>query len=112
MRSIPFGLLLKLLVQGCQGLFLYILESLRLLPGILKDQEAAEAEEIDGVGGRGSGNITTVYVKMLLAWGLFSLTVIVSVPALRLKEFYPVFILVNIKMVVFFFERLPIPLFI
>jgi hypothetical protein len=64
-----------------------------------------KAEEVDGVGGRESGNITTVDVKTLLAWRLFSLTATISVSAFRLKEFYSVFALVNIKMVMSFFER-------
>jgi hypothetical protein len=36
-RSIPFGFLLQLLVEGCQGPFLCFLESLQFALGMLKD---------------------------------------------------------------------------
>ena len=65
-----------------------------------------EAEEFGGVGGRGSGNVTTVDVKTLMAWGLFSLTVTVSVSSFRLNAFYSVFVLVNIKRLCLFFGKM------
>jgi len=43
-RSIPFGYLLQLLVQGYQGPFLYFLEFLQLLQEMLKGQEAGDQE--------------------------------------------------------------------
>jgi hypothetical protein len=36
--------ILQLPIQGCQGPFPYFWESLWLLPGMLKDQEAADKE--------------------------------------------------------------------
>jgi hypothetical protein len=45
-RSIPFGYLLQLLVQEHQDHLLFFLESLQLLPGMLKYQETVDQESI------------------------------------------------------------------
>jgi hypothetical protein len=43
-RSIPFGYLLQLLVQGCKWPLVCFVEFLWFLPGMLKDQETVEQE--------------------------------------------------------------------
>jgi hypothetical protein len=45
-RSIPFGCLLQLLVQGHRGPFVYFLESCQFLLWMLKDQETVDQEAI------------------------------------------------------------------
>ena len=43
-RSIPFGYFLHLMVQGHQGPFLFFMESIQFVPGMLKDQETVNQE--------------------------------------------------------------------
>jgi len=43
-RSIPFGYFLHLMVQGHQGPFLFFMESIQFVPGMLKDQETVDLD--------------------------------------------------------------------
>jgi hypothetical protein len=57
-RSIPFGYLLHLLVQGHKCPLVCFVEFLRFLPGMPKNQETGTGtvEEGDGVGDKGSAD--------------------------------------------------------
>jgi hypothetical protein len=70
LRSIPFGYIVHLLVQECQGPFLFFLGS------SVSTRDAGwpgdcgsgvfTAEEVDGVGDKGSGDTTILDVETLL----------------------------------------------